>query len=58
MLFKSVQHSLFKINGQFYVCPENSLLVGNKATFEAGSYATVAIKMTELSDPVLHVKIF
>jgi hypothetical protein len=29
-VLKSVQHSLFKINGEFEVTPENILLMGQK----------------------------
>jgi hypothetical protein len=57
-MLKSVQHSLYKINHESCFNPENSLLVGNKADFEVRRREAAAIKMTELSDPVLRVKIF
>jgi hypothetical protein len=57
-MLKSVQHSLYKINHESWFNPENSLLVGNKADFVVRRRDAAAIKMTELSDSVLRVKIF
>ncbi|MEO8574032.1 MAG: hypothetical protein ABI481_08680, partial [Pyrinomonadaceae bacterium] len=44
VVLKSVQHSLFKINGEFGVTPEISSLVGRGKEFEAYEITEIALK--------------